>query len=188
MLKALADRWWLILLRGIAAIIFGILAISVPHITLWTLILLFAILAVFEGIVSIAAGLTGGAGSYRWWEMVLIGLVGVLAGIVAFTMPGLTALVLLYIIAFWAIFQGIFEIVAAIRLRKVISNEWALALAGVLAIVFGLFILVRPGAGALAVVFIIGTYAIIHGIVLIVVSMRLHGMKNRLEGGTPATV
>jgi uncharacterized membrane protein HdeD (DUF308 family) len=183
----LARHWWVIGLRGVLAIVFGILAFAWPGLTLSVLVVLFGAYAFVDGILDIVVALRGDA-SHRL--MLLIeGIVGVLAGLGAFFWPGLTALVLLYIIAFWAIVTGVLEIVEAVRLRRVINNEWALIIGGVLSVLFGIVLLAAPGAGALAVVFIIGVYAVIFGIALLGLAWRLRehnrgGAGARPYGGT----
>jgi uncharacterized membrane protein HdeD (DUF308 family) len=167
----LARHWWVIGLRGLAAIIFGILAFVWPGMTLAVLVLLFGAYALVDGILDIIVAVRGDA-PHRVM-LVVEGVVGILAGLAAFAWPGLTALVLLYIIAFWAIVTGVLEIVEAIRLRRAISNEWALIIGGVLSVLFGIVLLAAPGTGALAVVFIIGAYAVIFGIALLGLAWRL---------------
>lgn len=171
-LHGLAKNWWAVLLRGLAAIVFGILAFAWPGITIWSLIIVFGAYALVDGVFAIIAAVTGGAPAPRWW-MAVVGVIGVLAGIVAFVYPVLTGLTLLMLIAAWAIVSGIFEIVGAIRLRKEIDNEWLLILHGVISVLFGLFIWLNPGAGALAMIWVIGAYAIIGGVVLSVLAFRL---------------
>jgi uncharacterized membrane protein HdeD (DUF308 family) len=169
----LARHWWVVGLRGLAAILFGILAFIWPGMTLAVLVLLFGAYALVDGILDIIVAFRGDA-SHR--VMLLIeGIVGILAGLGAFFWPGITALVLLYIIAFWAIITGVLEIVEAVRLRRVIHNEWALIVGGVLSVLFGILLVASPGSGALAVVFIIGAYAIIFGIALLGLAWRLRG-------------
>ncbi len=187
MVEELARHWWVIALRGVVAILFGILAIVWPGITLAVLILLFGAYALVDGILGIVAAFRGDS-SHRVLLLVE-GIVGVLAGLVAFFWPGLTALVLLYIIAFWAIVTGVLEIVQAVRLRQVISNEIALIIGGILSVLFGIVLLVAPGTGALAVVLIIGVYAIIFGLALLGLAWRLRehsrgGSSVRPYGGT----
>jgi uncharacterized membrane protein HdeD (DUF308 family) len=172
MLHALARNWWLTLLRGVCAVIFGVLAFVWPGITLVTLVLLYGAFALVDGVLSLAAAIMGGAPAPRWW-LALVGLLGIAAGLVALFLPGMTALVLLYVIAFWAIAIGVMEIVGAIRLRKEIHNEWWLVAAGLISVLFGLFLIVQPGAGALALIFTIGIFAVIEGIVLIAFALRL---------------
>jgi len=175
----LARNWWAIALRGVAGIIFGILAFVMPGMTLAVLVLLFGAYALVDGIFDIIASLSGHSGPQSWWMLLLEGLVGVAAGLVTFFMPGLTALTLVYVISAWAIITGVLEIVAAVRLRKVITNEWWLALGGVLSIVFGAFIAAAPGAGALALVFWIGAYALIFGVLLVGLGFRLRRRHTR---------
>jgi len=115
--------------------------------------------------------------------MGLEGVVGVLAGLAAFVLPGLTALVLLYIIAFWAILTGVLEVVAAVRLRRTITNEWGLIIGGVLSVLFGIVLIAAPGAGALAVVLLIGAYAVLFGVTLLMLSWRLRSHEQHLPSG-----
>ena len=126
--------------------------------TLWVLLLLFGVYVLVDAMMALAIGFRGKLDGRVWWEMVLVGVLGLVAGITTFAWPGLTALVLLIVIASWAILRGIIEIVAAIALRKVIADEWVLALSGLLSIAFGLLMLLHPGAGALAVVLLIGGF------------------------------
>jgi uncharacterized membrane protein HdeD (DUF308 family) len=172
MVHALAKNWWLLLLRGIAAIIFGVLAFAWPGITLLTLILFYGAFALVDGVLAIIAAMTGGAPAPRWW-LAIIGLLGIAAGLLTFLMPGLSALVLLFFIAGWAVATGLFQIIGAIQLRKEIDNEWLLILGGVISVLFGIGMMLAPGAGALALVWVIGTYAVIIGGVLVVLAFRL---------------
>jgi uncharacterized membrane protein HdeD (DUF308 family) len=170
---ALARNWWAIALRGLAGIIFGVLAFVVPGVTLAVLVLLFGAYALVDGIFNVMAAVSGRSGRQPWWMLLLEGVVSVAAGLVAFFMPGLTALALVYVISAWAFVTGVLEIAAAIRLRKVITNEWWLALSGVVSIVFAVFLAVAPGAGALALVFWIGAYALVFGVFLVALGVRL---------------
>jgi uncharacterized membrane protein HdeD (DUF308 family) len=176
MLHALAKNWWLILLRGIAAIVFGVLTFAWPGITLLTLVLFYGAFALVDGVLAIAAAVMGGAPAPRWW-LAIIGLLGIAVGVLTFAWPGVTALVLLLFIAGWAIAIGVFQIIGAIRLRKEIENEWLLILGGVLSVLFGLVLIAQPGVGALALLYVIGFYAILYGILLVMFSLRLraHG-------------
>jgi uncharacterized membrane protein HdeD (DUF308 family) len=169
----LARNWWLVALRGVAGIIFGILTFVMPGITLLTLVLLFGGYALVEGVLNVIAAVRGRRQEQRWWALLIEGLVSLAAGIVTFVLPGLTAVVLLYLIAAWAIITGVFELVAAIRLRHRITGEMWLALSGVASIVFGVLMAIFPGAGALAVVLWIGAYAIVFGALLLGLAFRL---------------
>jgi uncharacterized membrane protein HdeD (DUF308 family) len=172
MLHALARNWWLILLRGIAAVVFGLLTFVWPGITLLTLVLLYAAFAFVDGVLALWAAIAGGQAAPRWW-LAIIGLLGIAVGVLTLVMPGVTALVLLLFIAAWAIIMGIMEIIGAIQLRKEIDNEWWLIASGALSVLFGLVLIVFPGAGALGLIFVIGVYAIIYGVTLIGLAFRL---------------
>src|ERR1051325_16773 len=171
-LPLLAKYWWLILLRGIAAIIFGILAFANQGITLLTLILFYGAFALADGVLALAHAIMGGNVGSRWW-LALVGIAGIAAGLVTFFMPGLTALVLLFFIAGWAIALGVFQIIGAIRLRKEIDNEWTLGLSGAVAVLFGIILLVAPGTGALGLIWVIGAEAIVFGILLVMAALKL---------------
>jgi uncharacterized membrane protein HdeD (DUF308 family) len=175
MLHTLARNWWALALRGLVALMFGLLTFFLPGITLVTLILLFGAYALADGIFNIIAFFRVAS---HHWALLIEGLIGIIAGILTFVWPAITALALLYVIAFWAIFTGIFEIVAGIRLRKVITNEWLLLLMGILSLLFGLFVLIAPGVGALAIVLWIGAYALVFGIFLLALAFRLRGHRH----------
>ena len=166
-----AQHWWVMLLRGIVAILFGVIAFLWPGLTLASLVLLVGVAFLSDGIASVAAGLRG-----RFWQSTLIGVVSILAGLATFFSPGLTAMALLYVIAFWAIVRGVFEILAAIEFRKVIEGEVLLGLAGLLSIAFGVFIILNPGAGALSIVWMLATYAVLLGVTLVILSFRLKSL------------
>ena len=172
LVHALAKNWWLEVLRGVAAIIFGVLALANPGIALVTLVLLWGIYALVDGVLAIAAAVMGGNPMPRWW-LAIVGLAGIGAGIMTFVYPSITAFVLLIFIAVWAIVLGIFQIYGAIKLRKEIEGEWFLILSGALSVLFGLLLLARPGAGALAVIWIIGVYAIALGVIYVVFGLKL---------------
>lgn len=172
-MMALARNWWALAIRGVAAIIFGLLALLLPGVTLAALILLFAAYALVDGIFNLVAALRGHTGERPRWLLTVEGLASIAAGIVAFALPGLTALVLVYVIAVWALITGVLEVVAAIRLRDEIPNEWWLVASGVLSVVFGLLLVIAPGAGVLALVLWVGAYAIVFGALLIGLAFRL---------------
>jgi uncharacterized membrane protein HdeD (DUF308 family) len=175
MLHSLAKNWWALALRGLVAVLFGLLTFLLPGITLATLVLLFGAYALADGIFNVIAFFK--VASHQW-ALLIEGVIGIIAGVLTFAWPAITALVLLYLIAFWAIFTGIFEIIAAIRLRKVISSEWLLLLMGVLSLLFGLLILFAPGTGALAIVLWIGAYALVFGVFLMALGFRLRGHRH----------
>ena len=172
LLHTMAGNWWLAVLRGVAAIIFGILAFAWPGITLLTLVLFWGAFALVDGVLAIIAAIKGGNPMPRWW-LAIVGLAGLVAGALTFLMPGLTALVLLTFIAVWAIILGVMEIFGAIKLRKEIQGEWLLILNGAISVLFGLVLLWRPVTGALALVWIIGAYAIILGVIYVMFGLKL---------------
>lgn len=188
MLLMYTGSWWALLLRGIAAVAFGILAFVWPQITLTVLVFLWGAYALVDGIFAIAAGIKSYGKNKRWWILLLEGVLSAAAGVFAFVIPGITALILLILIASWAIVTGVFEIVAAIQLRKEIKGEWLLALAGVASILFGVLLFLNPGAGALAVVWLIGAYAIVFGALLIALGLRLRGMVRSAGRMSPRAV
>ncbi len=173
MIQLLARNWWAVELRGVFTVIFGLFALFMPAITLSALVFLFGIYALAEGIVLLVMSFNKQYTQHRWITM-LEGLVGIGAGIIAFMRPGITAFALLVIIAVWALITGILEIVGAIQLRKEIRGEWLLVLSGILSIVFAYILLSRPAAGALALVWVIGVYAVVFGLLLMGLGIKVH--------------
>ena len=178
MLHTLARNWWALALRGLVAVLFGLLTFFVPAITLVTLVLLFGVYALLDGLFNVIAFLRVPA---HHWALLIEGVIGIAAGILTFAWPAITAIALLYVIAFWAIFTGIFEIIAGIRLRKAITNEWLLLMLGVPSLLFGMLILFAPGAGALAIVLWIGAYALVFGVSMLALAFRLRGHHRLIE-------
>jgi uncharacterized membrane protein HdeD (DUF308 family) len=173
MVETLCKNWWLMLLRGIAAIVFGVLAFIWPGLTLFTLVILYGAYALVDGVLALYAAIAGkGNGVPTWW-LVVGGLLGIAAGLVTFFWPGITALVLVMFIGAWSLVRGIFEIIGAIQLRKEIDNEWMLILGGVISVIFGLAVMILPGAGALALIWVIAAYAIVFGIILVALAFKL---------------
>ncbi len=180
MVNLLARRWWLIVLRGVAAIVFGILAITLPGITLATLIILFGAYAFADGIFAVLHAIGGGDESESVWLLLLEGLLGIGVGLIAFFEPGLTAIALLFYIAAWNLATGVLEIVAALRLRQQVTGEFWLLLGGLCSIGFAVIVMAFPGAGALALIWLIGIYALLFGISLLALGLRLRGVKTAL--------
>lgn len=167
-----ARNWWLILVRGLAAILFGIVCLVGPVIGLLTLVLVYGAYAIVDGIGAIFWGARS-----HWPLMVVVGTVSVLAGLIAFFWPGITAFVLLYLIAAWAIVRGVAEIGAALHLRHRITNEWSLIAGGAVSILLGVLIAVFPGAGVLSVMWLIGLFAILFGIAAVSLALRLRTLE-----------
>lgn len=178
MLTQLTRNWWAVALRGVIAILFGVIALAWPGLTLEILVLFFGAYALVDGIFAMIAAFTNRSGHDKWWVLLLEGLVGIAAGIITFFRPGLATLVLVYVISFWAIVTGILEIAAAIQLRKEIRGEWMLALSGIVSLFLGVSLFLFPAAGALTLTWLIGAYAILFGAMWLGLSLRLrkHGM------------
>jgi uncharacterized membrane protein HdeD (DUF308 family) len=183
MAQILKKNWWLVVLRGVVAIIFGILTFIWPGPTLAALVILFGVYAFVDGLFAIASGVTGSSlsGSSRWL-LVLEGLAGVIVGLITFFYPGITAVGLLYAIGAWAIVTGIFEVVAAIQLRKEISDEWLLIFGGILSVALGVLVFIYPGASALSILWLIGIYAVVSGAATVALGFRLKGLGTTLSG------
>ena len=181
MLQTLTANWWALALRGLVAVLFGLMTLFLPGITLVTLVLLFGAYALVDGVFNVIAFFR--VASHQW-ALLVEGVIGIIAGLLTFAWPAITAFALLYLIAFWAILTGIFEVVAGIRLRKTIANEWLLLLMGVLSLLFGLLILFAPGTGALAIVLWIGAYALVFGVFLLALAFRLRGHRRLIAQPT----
>lgn len=181
MLDMLIRNWWALALRGVFAILFGLMAIVWPGLTLAALILLFGAYALVDGVFAVVHGFSSYGERERWWVTVLEGIAGIIIGIVTFLWPDLTALTLLTIIGVWAIFTGVMEIMGAIQLRQVIEGEWLYILSGIASVVFGLLVILFPGAGALSLTWLIGLYALVFGVMFIILAFRLRGMKKEAE-------
>jgi len=178
MLQTLARNWWAIVLRGVFAVLFGIGTFLWPGITLAVLVLLLGGYLVVDGILAVFWALAKRNEGAFSWEVFLVGLASLGAGIVTLMWPGVTALALLWVVAVWAIVHGIFEILAAFHLRRELNNEWLLVLNGALTVLFGLVLIFVPRAGILAALWMIGTFAIVAGILMIALGIRLKGLKN----------
>ena len=181
MLEKISRNWWLYAVRGLVAILFGILALTRPEQTVQALVLVFGAFALVDGAFAIFAGIASYRYFERWWAVLLEGVAGVVLGLLTFFWPNITALVLLYIIGAWALITGIFEIVAAIQLRRVITGEWMLILGGLLSIVFSVLLFVFPIAGAVSMIWVIGIYAVVFGISETIFAFRLYGLRREFE-------
>ena len=175
LLQMMARNWWTTVLRGVCAILFGLLALAWPGVTLAALVLVWGAYAFADGVLAFATAFSDTA-ERPWWALVLTGLVSIGAALFAFFYPGLTAVGLLFVIAFWAIASGALAIVSAIELRRHIEGEVWLGLAGVVSVLFGMLLIARPAIGALAVVWMIGAYAIVSGVLLIALGMEVKRM------------
>ena len=168
----LDRRWWAVLLRGLIAIAFAVLAFTWPALTVAKLVLLFGVYALVDGVSSLVASIAGRRGEDRWL-LALEGVIGIWAGVITLRAPGLTAALLVFFISIWAMASGFLRIVEAVRLRKQISGEMWMALSGVLAILFVLMLIVRPVVGALSIIWVLAAYALILGVFLVFLSVEL---------------
>jgi len=182
--SALTSNWWLVLLRGILAILFGIFALAQPAIALAAFVLVFGVWAFIDGVDALAMSVSGG----KSWQLALLGLVGIAVGLLTFFRPGFTALGLYAAIAAWAIARGLLEIAVAIDLRKEIHNEFWLVLAGIASITFGVLLILLPAAGVLALAWLIGIYALLFGILNVALSLRLRHVHGEAEKIRPHIV
>lgn len=170
---ALGRNWWLLLVRGLVAIVFALLTWAQPGVSLAALVLVFGIYVLADGLLGVWSAIAKRRDNRHWWLLLLWGLVGIVVGVMTFIMPGITGLVLLMYIAAWAVITGVLQIVAAIRLRKEIKGEWLLILSGLVSVAFGVLLLLQPGAGALAVAWIIAAYAFIFGVLMVLLAFKV---------------
>jgi uncharacterized membrane protein HdeD (DUF308 family) len=184
MLEKFSRNWWMYAVRGVVAIIFGIVAFARPGQALQALVLVFGAYAFVDGIFAVSAGIAIRHFFERWWAVLLEGVAGVVIGLLTFFWPNITAFALLYFIGAWAFITGIFEIVTAIQLRRVITGEWMMILGGLLSIVFSVLLFVFPAAGAMSVIWMIGIYAVVFGISEIIFAFRLQSLRREFEKAT----
>jgi uncharacterized membrane protein HdeD (DUF308 family) len=180
-----ARNWWALALRGLVAVLFGLAALFWPGLVLAVLILLFGAYALVDGVLAVIAAFRSSGGGTRRRLLLIEGVISILFGIFALFWPDLTALALLYIVAFWAILIGIARILMAIMLRREIENEWSMALSGVLSVILGIVLILLPGAGLLAYTWLIGLFALALGIILIAYAFRVR--RQRISASSRVT-
>lgn len=188
MLEALSRRWWLLLLRGICGIVAGCIAIMIPGVALATLVVIFIVFALVDGAACIMLGFRGEADGTVWWSMILLGAIAIAAGIGAFFYPMTVLAVFLSFVAFTAIIRGVIEVVAAVRLRKALDDEWILGLSGAASILFGVLLLSRPVAGLVVLALLMGAYMVAIGVLATALALRLRKLNKRLASGGSASV
>lgn len=170
--ELLARSWWMLALQGALALTFGILALVWPDATLIVLVAFFAAWALLGGAASVTAAIQHRKTDAGWWLVLLLGVVSLAAGLIAIFNPGITILALVLVMGVNALITGVLQIVVAIRLRKQIEREWLLALAGVVAVIFGVLVVLFPAAGALAMVWLVSFYATFTGILLLALAFK----------------
>ena len=183
--ELLGRAWWMLILRGTVALLFGSLALFWPALTLLLLIIIFSAYAVFGGIVAIVGAIRYRATHASWWVPLLLGICSIGAGLIAGLLPGITTLALIAVIGANAIITGVFDLIAATRLHRHLRNAWMLVLTGVLSLLFGIFVLLFPGAGALALVWLIGLYALLTGALLFVLGITARAWHREGPAGEP---
>lgn len=169
----LASAWWLLLLRGIAALVFGVLTLLQPEASLVALLLIFSIYAIADGVIGIWAAFSNKSSNSQWWVLLLWGVVSILAGVLALVAPEAVITFAMYYIAFWALITGVLQIATAIRLRKEIQGEWMLILAGALSVVFGVLVIAQPVISLISILWLIGLYALFFGVLLIGLAFKV---------------
>ncbi len=177
MLSLISRDWWVFAVRGVAAVLFGTMALAWPNVTLAVLVILFGAYALVDGIALLVSLARGDVLARRHaWAFGIMGILGIAAAIVTFFWPGLTALSLLYVVAAWAVAMGVFQVVAAVALRREIEGELWMGVGGILSVVFGILLIASPGAGLLALVWIVGFWAIVFGVTSLGLAYRLHSL------------
>lgn len=177
MIEALKRYWWVPVVRGISGIVFGIIAFAYPGLALATLVLLFGAWALIDGVFRVVGATAGRASDPDWGFHLIIGILGILVGFLTFRAPGITALALIIYVAAWALMVGAAEIAFAVRLRKEMKGEWFLILMGVASIIFAVLLLWNPGPGALALLWLIASYAVVFGVLAIFFGFRLRSLR-----------
>jgi uncharacterized membrane protein HdeD (DUF308 family) len=182
MLGLVARDWWVFAIRGIAALIFGVLAFIWPETTLTVLVFLFGAYVLVDGASLIVALVRGDAIARRHaWAVGIMGVLGIVAGVVTFAAPGLTAMSLLYLVAFWAIAMGTFQVIGAIVLRRELEGEFWMALGGIASVVFGALLVAFPSDGLITLVWLVGLWAVVFGASSLGLASRLHGIDKALS-------
>ncbi|WP_370678916.1 HdeD family acid-resistance protein [Comamonas sp. GB3 AK4-5] len=177
----LHRTWWVLLLRGLVAIAFGVLTFAQPGVSLVALMLTFGVFTFVDGILGMYAAIRGRGLGGHWWVLMLWGLVGVIVGVLTVVAPAVTALVMTIYIAAWALVTGVMQIIAALRLRKEIRGEWLLVLGGAMSVLFGGFVLAQPGAGMMAMLWVLALYAVLLGLVMVLLAFKVRKGVRLLE-------
>lgn len=180
MIEALKRYWWVPVIRGICGIVFGIIAFAYPGLALTTLVLLFGAWVLIDGVFRIVGATAGRASDPDWGFHLIIGILGIVVGVLTFRSPGITALALIIYIAAWALMVGAAEIALAIKLRREMKGEWFLIFMGLASIIFAALLLWNPGPGALALLWLIASYAIVFGVLAIIFGFRLRSLRTLL--------
>jgi uncharacterized membrane protein HdeD (DUF308 family) len=180
MIEALKRNWWVLVIRGICGIAFGVIALAYPGLALATLVILFGAWVLIDGVFRIVGATAGRASDPDWGFHLIVGILGVVIGFLTFRAPGITALALIIYIGAWALMIGAVEIALAIKLHRELKGEWLLILMGLASIIFAALLLWNPGPGALALLWLIASYAIVFGVLAIIFGFRLRSLRTQL--------
>lgn len=180
--------WWFVLLRGILAILFGLIALFTPGTALLALVFVFGAYAIIDGVTAVATGIRHRNSESHWVWQIVQGIVSVIAGIIAFAWPGVTVLAILYVIAFWSIVNGATEIMESFAMRRRSSSAWGWMLAaGIVSVLFGIVLAIQPGAALVTLLWFVGAYSIAYGVIVLVLAFRLRGAVSAVSGGAHRT-
>lgn len=179
MIERFSAHWWVFLLRGIAAIVFALIAVFNPAITISVLVLIFGVYACVDGVSAIISSIRGSHADQRWWILLVEGIASLIVGIISFIDPDITAFLFAYLLAAWAILTGIFAMVSAVQMRAHLPDEWLWIVSGAISIIFGIAIVILPAAGIIVWSYLIGVYAFVTGAALIGFALRLRGHHRR---------
>ena len=185
MIAVLARNWWAIGIRGVLAILFGLIALFLPGATMLSLVLVFAAYAFVDGVIGIVSAVRAARQHERWGFLVLEGLVNIAAAAVAVLWPGITVVAFVFLVAFWAIFTGILELAAAFRLQFIDGRGW-LIFGGIVSVLYGALLIAAPMIGAVVLTWWLGAYALIFGVALVVLAFRLRARLDKHQHGSPA--
>ena len=178
LVRVMANNWWVPLLRGIAAVIFGLMALFWPGLTVYLLLIVFGAYAIFDGLMAVIVAFQRKSEDDGWWTWALDGALSIIIGLMALFWPEATALALVIWMAVWAVVGGIFRIIAAFRLRAEIEGEWALGLSGLFLLIWGVLMAMIPAAGLLSIAWLIGLFALLIGVAMIALAFRLRGLRD----------
>lgn len=182
MLASLCNKWWCLALRGLTAVVAGVISVLHPGLTVYVLAVLIGVNALIEGLMCVMIGIGGGGNGRPWWEMILLGLIGVGFGIFALAFPPALMAAMIFLIGIWAVARGVIEIAAAIKLRHVIDDEWLIAISGLFSILFGGLLLSKPLEGIEVIGIVIGLFLVMYGLTAVGFSLRLRSLRSRLRG------
>ena len=181
MINMIEKRWWVFALRGLIAAALGIIVLVNPGIALLTMIIVFGIYSLVDGLFDIIIGFSSRKENKQWWAVLIAGIANVVIGVISLSNPSITGTALVYLIAARALINGVLEIVAAIQLRHFIEGEWMMIVSGILSILFGVVLFASPNQGALALLWVIGIFAIVIGIWLIIFAFRLRSKTKKIK-------